>query len=71
MINTCIKCKYWHKITSGFPTGYCITVKVGGLEDSELDGFAVFGDGYCYKYCSLETGPNFGCIHWVEKTEVM
>ena len=74
VIGTCAMCKYWERIplNEGFDSGLfgnCGSGKVTDIDDyddSPTD-FIVCSSNYGYGGANLETGQDFGCIHWESK----
>lgn len=70
-MGNCKNCKYWKTLNDGYRT-WSICDNVDSLEHSDKiarDGFAIFAD--CHDnsgmYAGLKTGPDFGCIKFIEK----
>jgi len=61
-MNTCKTCKWWRKWTGEYITGECHAVKE--LITTEKDRFNVFFEDLPIGSAPLETGQDFGCIHW-------
>lgn len=65
-MNTCKDCKFWGSIIESERNNkkHCGHEKVSCGSSKDSDSLDAGCDGYDY---GIETGPDFGCIHWKEK----
>jgi hypothetical protein len=64
MKKTCRNCKFWFKENCVSPKFVYIGKDVGEIKQDELGYYDYSGYN-----ASFITGPDFGCIHFSEKTE--
>lgn len=70
MDGRCKDCKHWERETVfvSMPNFGSCDHEANGMEVEDGFGSFVFGDSYPDSLADVITGPEFGCVHFEQKT---